>query len=46
LKELRAKLIEERDETFGTTTIWRFFDRRGLTFKKSPRTPRNRNARM
>ena len=46
LEEMRAKLIEERGETFGTTTIWRFFDRRGLTFKKSPRTPRNRNARM
>ena len=28
LAELRAELIEERSETFGTTTIWRFFKRR------------------
>ena len=46
LDELRAKLVEERGETFGPTTIWRFFDRRGVTFKKSLRTPPNRNARM
>jgi hypothetical protein len=34
LAELRAKLIEERGETFGTTTIWRFFERRKITLKK------------
>ena len=45
LGELRAKLTEERGETFGTTTIWRFFDRRKITFKKSPRTPPSKNGR-
>jgi transposase len=45
LGELRAKLTEERGETFGTTTIWRFFDRRKITFKKSPHTPPSRNGR-
>jgi transposase len=45
LSELRAKLIEERGETFGTTTIWRFFDRRKITFKKSPRTRPSKNGR-
>jgi transposase len=45
LGELRAKLIEERGETFGTTTIWRFFDRRKITFKKSPRTPPSKSGR-
>jgi len=44
LVEMRAKLIAERGQTFGVTTIWRFFDRRGLTFKKSPRTPPSRSA--
>jgi transposase len=46
LAELRAKLIEECGETFGVTTIWRFFDRRDVTFKKSRRMPPNKNARM
>ena len=46
LEELRAKLIEQCGETFGTTTIWRFFNRRGVTFKKSLRTRLNKRARM
>ena len=46
LGELRTKMIEERGETFGTTTIWRFFDRRKITFKKSPHTPPSRNGLM
>ena len=33
LAELRAKLTEERGETFGLTTIWRSFDRRRVSFK-------------
>ncbi len=36
--ELRAKLIDERGGTFGATTIWRFFQRRKITLKKSPHT--------
>jgi len=32
LSELQAKLIE-RGARFGVTTIWRFFARRGITYK-------------
>jgi transposase len=46
LLELREKLIVERGETFGVTTIWRFFARRGVSYKKSPPMPRSRRARM
>ena len=35
LEELRVKLIDAHDARFGLTTIWRFFDRRGITYKKS-----------
>src|SRR5438105_873912 len=38
LKEILAKLVEERDERFGIATLSRFFKRRGITFKKRPRT--------
>jgi transposase len=34
LEELRTKLIEALASRFGLTTIWRFFDRRGITYKK------------
>ena len=45
LEELRAKLIEVHGACFGLTTIWRFFDRRGITYKKRPRTPPSSSAR-
>jgi len=45
LAELRAKLMDERGETFGTTTIWRFFQRRKITLKKSPRTRPSKSGR-
>jgi len=45
LAELRGKLIEERGETFGVTTIWRFFQRRKITLKKSPPTQPSKSAR-
>jgi len=35
LAELREKLIAERGESFGTTSIWRFFARRGVSYKKA-----------
>ena len=40
LAELQEKL-EGRGERFGLTTIWRFFDRRGITYKKRRRTRPN-----
>ncbi len=44
LEDLRTKLIDARDARFGLTTIWRFFDRRGITYKKRPRTPPSSSA--
>jgi transposase len=46
LFELREKLIAERGESFGTTTIWRFFARRGVSYKKSLPTLPSKRARM
>ncbi len=34
LAEMQGRLREERGVSIGITTLWRFFDRRGLTFKK------------
>lgn len=45
LAELREKLIAERGETFAISTIHGFFRRRGITYKKRPRTPASRSAR-
>src|SRR5215213_2549500 len=35
LEEIRARLKHERGLDAGTTTIWRFFNARGITFKKT-----------
>ena len=43
LAELQA-LLKERDLSVGTGTVWRFFDRHGISFKKKPRTPPSRSA--
>ena len=45
LEELRGKLIEAHGARFGLTTVWRFFDRRGITYKKRPRTLPSNSAR-
>ena len=34
LAELQA-LLKERDLSVGTGTVWRFFDRHGISFKKN-----------
>jgi transposase len=41
LVELQAELAA-RGHRFGIGTLWRFFDRHGITWKKRPRTPPNR----
>ena len=46
LDELRTKLIDAHGARFGLTTIWRFFDRRGITYKKRQRTPPSSSVRM
>jgi transposase len=43
LAELQAQLAEQ-GHRFGIGTLWRFFARHGLTWKKRPRTQRSRSA--
>ena len=45
LAELRARLIDERGETFAVSTIHQFFRRHGVSYKKRQRTPASRSAR-
>jgi transposase len=42
LTELQTRLAKERGERFGIGTLWRFFDRREITFKKRRRMPPSR----
>jgi transposase len=42
LAELAEKLRQERGLGVGLGTIWRFFDRRDITFKKRRRMPPSR----
>ena len=44
LKEIRGELAKA-GVAAGIGTLWRFFDRRRMTWKKRRRTPRNRTAR-
>ena len=46
LEELRTKLIDTHGARFGLTTIWRFFHRRGITYKKRLRMPPSSSAPM
>jgi transposase len=45
LVELSA-LLAERDVSVAVSTLWRFFDRRRITFKKRLRTPASRAVQM
>ena len=45
LVEIACHIEQRHGERFATSTIWRFLDRRALTFKKKPRTPASRSAR-
>ena len=44
LAELTEKLRQERRLSVGIGTLWRFFDRRRITFKKRRRMPPSRTA--
>jgi transposase len=44
LAEIADQVAEDCDLRVGTTAIWTFLDRRGLTFKKRPRTRPSRTA--
>ena len=46
LAEIVERLANERGLTIGITSIWKFLDRHGLTFKKRPPTRRSSSARM
>ncbi len=46
LAEMQARLVAECGMKVSIGTLWGFLDRRGLTFKKSPRTPRSRTVPM
>jgi transposase len=35
LAEIRARLVREKKLRVGTTSIWRFYDRHEITFKKN-----------
>jgi transposase len=45
LAELQERLAR-RGGRFGIGTLWRFFDRHGVTFKKRRRTPTSRTVPM
>jgi transposase len=45
LEELRAALADQGLE-FGYGTLWRFFDRRGITLKKTQRMRASKSAPM
>jgi transposase len=34
LEEIQSRLIEEREQKAGISSIWRFFDRHNISFKK------------
>jgi transposase len=44
LAEIKARLEEARGARFGIGTLWRFFARHAITFKKSPRTQPSRTV--
>ncbi len=46
LEEMRRRLGEERGVAAGLGTLWRFFDRRGITVKKRRAMRASRSARM
>ena len=45
LTEVRERLMAERSERFGVSTIWRFFGRHRVTLKKRPGLRWSRTAR-
>lgn len=46
LAEIAARLHAERGVRAVAATVWYFFDRRDISFKKRPRTPASKSARM
>ena len=44
LEEIRARLATHKKLKVGITSIWRFFDRHAITFKKNSSRSRARSA--
>ena len=44
LAEIVGRLETERDVRVGITSVWKFLDRHGLTYKKRPPTPPSSSA--
>lgn len=36
LEEIQLRLLHEREQKSGIGSVWRFFDRHGISFKKKP----------
>lgn len=45
LEEIRGRLREEHGQKAGIGSVWRFFDRHGISFKKKPVRRRAGSAR-
>jgi len=46
LVEIGERLVAERSISAAPSTVWLFFERRGITFKKRPHMPPSRTVRM
>jgi transposase len=46
LEEMQRRLSSDRGIHASIGLLWKFFDRRGITWKKRPAMPKNRSARM
>ena len=44
LHEMQRRLADDRDIEVGIGSLWRFFDRRGITWKKRLRTRASRTV--
>jgi transposase len=44
LEEIQCRLLEERQQKAGIGSVWRFFDRHGISFKKKHASGRARSA--
>lgn len=44
LHEMQRRLAEERGLKVGIGTLWRFFERHGVTWKRRPRTRASQSA--
>jgi transposase len=45
LDEIRLRLLQEKALSVGIGSVWRFFDRHGVSFKKKPTRGRARSRR-